>query len=92
MQLDTDPPFCVVPSGSYLQKKSGKAIKYYKVLRFKDRRRHYVCSLTEEELERIKSGYPAYKLLCEKASLASLQSRSLPSFRSLRGNRGLKTS
>jgi hypothetical protein len=66
VQLETDPPFCVVPSGSYRQRKSGKAVRYYKVLRFKDKRRQYVCSLTEEELERIKSGYPAYKLLNEK--------------------------
>ena len=65
MRLETDPPFCVVPSGSYRQK-SGKAVRYYKVLRFKDKRRRYVCSLTEEELERIKSGYPAFKLLNEK--------------------------
>ena len=66
MQLETDPPFCVVPSGNYRQKKSGKTVTYYKVLRFKDRHRHYVCSLTEEELGRIKSGFPAYKLLNEK--------------------------
>jgi hypothetical protein len=66
MQLATDPPFCVVPLGGYRQKKSGKAVKYYKVLQFKDKRRHYVCSLTEEALERIESGYPAYKLLNQK--------------------------
>jgi hypothetical protein len=65
VRLATDPPFCVVPSGSY-QQKSGKAVKYYKVLQFKDKRRHYVCSLREDELEKIKNGYPAYKLLCEK--------------------------
>ena len=65
MQLETDPPFCVVPSGSYRQK-SGKAVKYFKVLQFKDKRRHYVCSLREDELEKIKNGYPAYKLLNEK--------------------------
>ncbi len=66
MQLETDPSFCAVPSGSYLQKKSGKSVTYYKVLQFKDCCRHYVCSLTEEELEKIKSGYPAHKLLNEK--------------------------
>jgi len=65
VQLATDPPFCVVPSGSYRQK-SGKEVNYYKVLQFKDKRRHYICSLTENELEKIKSGYPAYKLLNEK--------------------------
>jgi hypothetical protein len=66
MQLATDPPFCVVPSGSYRQKKSGKVVSYYKVLQFKGKRRRYVCSLTEEELERINSGHPAHKLLNEK--------------------------
>lgn len=66
MQLATDPPFCVVSSGGYRQKKSGKAVRYYKVLQFKDKRRRYVCSLTEEELERIARGYPAFKLLNEK--------------------------
>jgi hypothetical protein len=65
VRLATAPPFCVVPSGSYRQK-SGGAVTYYKVLQFKDKRRHYVCSITEEELERIESGYPAYKLLNEK--------------------------
>jgi hypothetical protein len=65
VRLETDPPFCVVPSGSYRQK-NGKEVKYYKVLQFKDKRRHYVCSLREDELEEIKSGYPAYKLLNEK--------------------------
>lgn len=65
MQLETDPPFCVVPSGSYRQK-NGKAINYYKVLQFKGNRRQYVCSLREGELEKIKNGYPAYKLLNEK--------------------------
>jgi hypothetical protein len=68
MRLATDPPFCVVPSGSYRQK-SGKAVNYYKVLQFKDKRRHYVCSLREDELEKMKSGYPAYKLLNEKGTL-----------------------
>jgi hypothetical protein len=65
VRLETNPPFCVVPSGSYRQK-SGKAVNYYKVLQFKDNRRHYVCSLREDELERIKNGYPAHKLLNEK--------------------------
>lgn len=65
MQLKTDPAFCVVPSGSYRQK-SGKAVSYYKVLQFKDKHRHYVCSLREDGLEKIKNGYPAYKLLKEK--------------------------
>lgn len=63
MKLETDPSFCVVPSSAYRQKKSGKAVSYYKVLRFQDKRRHYVCSLREDELDRIKNGYPAYKLL-----------------------------
>ena len=31
-RLASDPPFCVVPSGSYRQKKSGKEVRYYKVL------------------------------------------------------------
>jgi hypothetical protein len=65
VRLETDPPFCVVPSGRYNQK-DGKVVNYYKVLRFKDKRRSYVCSLTEEELVKIKNGYPAYKLLNEK--------------------------
>jgi hypothetical protein len=66
VRLETDPPFCVVPSGSYQQKKSGNPVKYYKVLQFKDKNRRYVCSLREDELEEIKNGYPAYKLLNEK--------------------------
>lgn len=65
MRLATDPPLCVVPSGSYRQK-GGKEIKYYKVLQFKDKHRNYICNLTEEELLRIKSGYPAYELLNQK--------------------------
>lgn len=65
MKLETNPQFCVVPSGMY-QKKNGKAVNYYKVLQFKDNRRSYVCSLREDELEKIKNGYPAHKLLNEK--------------------------
>jgi hypothetical protein len=65
VRLETDPPFCVVPSGSY-KPTSEKAVNYYKVLQLKDKRRHYICSLREDELEEIKNGFPAYKLLNEK--------------------------
>ena len=76
MQLETDPPFCVVPSGSYRQK-SGREVNYYKVLQFKNKRRQYVCSLREDELEEIKNGYPAYKLLNEK-SISCLPAKPKP--------------
>jgi hypothetical protein len=66
MRLDTDPVYCAVPVLSYRRKKNGERITYYKVIRFKDGKRHYVCYLSKEDMERIKAGFPAYKVLCEK--------------------------
>lgn len=65
MKLDTDPAFCAVPASSR-RKKSGEEVTYYKVIQQKDGKSHYVCYLSKEEIERIKSGFPAYKILGQK--------------------------
>ncbi len=65
MKLDTDPAFCAVPASSR-RKRSGEEVTYYKVIQLKDGKSHYVCYLSQEEVAKIKSGFPAYKLLCEK--------------------------
>ncbi len=66
MRLDTDPTFCVVPVVNCKRKKNGDKATYYKVVRFKDGKTHYICYLSKEDMERIKNGFPAYKVLCEK--------------------------
>jgi hypothetical protein len=66
VRLDTYPVYCVVPVVNYRRKKNGDRATYFKVVRFKDGKRHYVCYLSKEDMERIKGGFPAYKLLCEK--------------------------
>jgi hypothetical protein len=65
MRLSTDPPLCVDSVKGY-RKRSGETTTYYKVLRSENGRKHYVCYLSKADMQRIKDGVPAYKILSEK--------------------------